>query len=441
MTFILLRKTTLSILCGLALTLSGAENAAQKVSDELLARARRGDVQAQLEAGFAFFKLNNPVRAAFWFSSAAMNGLPEAQYNLARCFADGYGVEKNLHQAMIFFQRAADQKLTAAQIELAKLYLSGIPAAPEANPPRPAVAADEKKAFALLQRLSEQDVVEAKVVFARYLVAKYHEDHEKIIPLLNQAADAGNVQSQIILADYLLSRTDSVRDEKRARDLLQKAAVHDPEALAKLAFAVENGFGAPPDPAAARQLYEQALQQKFSPLPAVRLANYLFTGSHGAVQDIPRAVKLYTAAAESGLPEALYRLGECCRDGIGTERDHGRAFEFFFQAAKADYPPAQYAVGRAFEKGEGTVKDQKAAFYWFNQSAMRQEPRGLLEAGRRYLQGNGVTADPVKAAAYLQYAFANGMNEAAELLEEARQKAAFPAIKEHPLPQFGLKPQ
>ena len=45
------------------------------------------------------------------------------------------------------------------------------------------------------------------------------------------------------------------------------------------------------------------------------------------------------------------------------------------------------------------------------------------------------------SVADLEQALANGMNEAAELLEEARQKAAFPAIKEHPLPQFGLKPQ
>ena len=119
--------------------------------------------------------------------------------------------------------------------------------------------------------------------------------------------------------------------------------------------------------------------------------------------------------------------------------DKANAFELFFQAAKMDHAPAQYELGVCFANGEGTVADQKGAFYWFNQAAMRYEPRALLESGKRYLYGNGTEIDAEKAVAYLEQAYANGMNEAAVLLEEARRKSRISVnIKPQELPKFGL---
>ena len=116
-----------------------------------------------------------------------------------------------------------------------------------------------------------------------------------------------------------------------------------------------------------------------------------------------------------------------------------KAFELFFQAAKADHAPAQYELGECFANGIGTAPDQQGAFYWFNQSAMRYEPRALLEVGKRYLQGNGTTPDAAKAAAYLEQAYANGMTEAAGLLQTARHKMQSEnSVLPQTLPDFGL---
>jgi TPR repeat protein len=406
----------------------------------LLERARSGDAAAHLQMGYNFYQQNNPVRAAYWFSAAARQNLPEAQYNLGRCFMTGYGVEKNQHQAFELFRLAAQQDLPQAELMLTQFYLSGIAPVPGSNPPRPAIPPDEAKAFALLEKLSSAGNADAQTVYAEYLIKKYPEQHKhKIIALLEKSSPQ-LTQAKILLADYLLSRTDDLRDEKRARALLESAAEHSSEALAKLAFAVENGFGAPPDPAQAFKLYKRSLEQSFSPLAAVRLANFYYSGSFGAPQDIPQAIKLYERAAASGVPEALYKLGNCYHSGIGVKSDKFRAFELFFQAAKMNYPPAQYALAQAFESGEGTPEDQNAAFYWYNQAAVRYEPRALLETGRRYLNGKGTIKDPAKAVIFLEQALANGMNEAAPLLREARQSAADPSHHEHTLPEFGLKP-
>ena len=102
--FVLLLK--IIVPCFLAgINLYGAENSVPAGIDQLLLeRARNGEAQARLEAGFAFYRNNNPVRAAYWFGLAAQQGLAEAQYNIGCCYLAGYGVEKNLHTALKFFQ-------------------------------------------------------------------------------------------------------------------------------------------------------------------------------------------------------------------------------------------------------------------------------------------------------------------------------------------------
>ena len=435
-----LRKVAALAVFACAVTLAGADKAAPfGVNANVLERARNGEVQAQLEAGFAFYKSNNPVRAAYWFNSAARLGSAEAQYNMGRCCLAGYGVEKNIHQAFEYFKTASAQGLPPAQLECAKLYLSGIAAVPEHNPPLPSVAPDEKTAFELLEKAIAGSYTPARLVYAAYLIQKYrNKEPQKIIELLNGAVEKGDRTACVMLADFLLSRTDELRNEKLARTLLEKAAPDHPEAMAKLAFAVEHGFGAPPEPAAAFELYKKALQKTFVPLAASRLANYYFSGSYGVTQDISQAIDLYRKAAAAGVAEAITQLGICSQNGIGMKVDKAQAFDLFFQAAKMDYAPAQYALGESFANGSGTIADQQGAFYWFNQAAMRYEPRAMLEVGRRYLHGVGTAPDAEKAAAYLEQAYANGMNEAAELLIQARrQMQTSDSIKPQKVPRFG----
>jgi TPR repeat protein len=424
-----------------ALSLSGAENTPQTIPQQLLNRARQGEAQAQLEAGFVYYKLNNPVLAAYWFNAAASQGVAEAQYNLGRCYMAGYGVEKNLHRALELFKTAALKELPQAELLLSELLLAGIASAPDATPPRAAVAPNEAAALQLLEKLTRQGSAEAMTVHAQYLIKKYPEQQKhRIIELLKTASGKEHLPAMITLADYLLNRTNELRDEKLARQLLQSASAQSREALIKYAFAMENGFGAPPDPAAAAQLYKECLDKEFSPLAAVRMANFYYTGSYGIEQNIAKAFALYTRSAAAGVPEAIYRLGECYRNGIGTAQDQRKAFELLFQAARRDYPLAQYAVGSCLANGEGTPQDESAAFYWFNQAAMRFEPRSMLEVGKRYLYGNGVKKDPVKAAAFLEQALANGMNEAKTLLDKALQEVS--STPETPqLPAFTLAPQ
>lgn len=441
----LLRKVLLTAaFCGVV-PLSGSNKAVENVSDSLLAQARAGDAQAQLAAGFAFFKQGNPVRAAYWFHAAAAQNMPEAEYNLGRCYLDGYGVDKNHHQAMEYLKKAADKGIQPAKLLLARLLLSGIAADPDHKPPLPAVPPDEKAGFKLLQELAATGSDQAYLMYAGHLIKKADPArHTTIVELLQKAIKQGNIDAYSMLGDYLLSAPDDKRDEKAARELFERAAPKSAAAMAKLAYMTENGYGAPPDLDRAFELYKQSLDREFNLLAAVRLAGYYMTGRGAAPLDIPQAVKLYRQAANKGNLEAICRMGECYLNGLGVEQDKTQAFEFFFQAAQKDLAMAQFALAECFARGDGTPQDEQAAFYWYHQSALRYDPRGMLETGRRYLTAQGTERDVKQAIIFLEQAAANGMNQAFVWLEEAQKMPQMPELPQaRPTPsfQFKLAPQ
>lgn len=437
----LLRKVLLTAaFCG-AVYLSGSDKAEKNVSDSLLSQARAGNAQAQLAAGFAFFQQGNPVRAVYWFHAAAAQDLAEAQYNLGRCYLDGYGVNKNHHQAMEYLQKAAAKGIQPAKLLLARLLLTGIAADPEHKPPLPAVQPDEKAALKLLEELAATGSAQAYLLHAGHLIKKAEPgSHTKIVELLQKAIQLGDTDACSMLGDYLLNAPPERRDEKTARKLFEKASAKSAAAMAKLAYMTENGYGSPPDLDKAFELYKNSMSKDFTALAAVRLANYYMTGRGAAPMDIPQAVKLYTLAAEQGNYEAIYHLGECYLNGIGVEQDKKQAFDLLFKAAQADLAMAQFAAAECFARGDGTPQDQQAAFHWYRQSALRYDPRGLLETGRRYLYGQGTDRDIKQAITFLEQAAANGMKQAAELLEEARQMPQTPELPQaRPLPAFQFK--
>ena len=64
-------------------------------------------------------------QAIYWFQKAADAGNSAAQKNLAICYFNGYGVEKDVEKAIYWWQKAADAGNSAAQKNLAFCYLKG----------------------------------------------------------------------------------------------------------------------------------------------------------------------------------------------------------------------------------------------------------------------------------------------------------------------------
>lgn len=119
--------------------------------------AAKGDADAQNKLGICYklglANFDKDFReAAKWFTKAAIQGFPKAQYNLGCCYLNGQGVTQNSEFAVEWFIKAADQGFAAAQYELGFLYENG-----------KCIKRNNKKAFELYSRAADMEYIPAFV--------------------------------------------------------------------------------------------------------------------------------------------------------------------------------------------------------------------------------------------------------------------------------------
>ncbi|MDK9704396.1 MAG: sel1 repeat family protein [Sulfuritalea sp.] len=114
---------------------------------------------------------------------------------------------------------------------------------------------------------------------------------------------------------------------------------------------------------------------------AQTLLAYLLMSGQGGPVDVPRAVRLYTVAAERGDTDAQNNLGEI------------------------------------HETGRGVAKNLDEAMRWYELAAQRGLGSAQFNAGRLWAIGVGEKKDPAKARAYLVQAEGNGVSQARQVLE------------------------
>lgn len=110
-----------------------------------------------------------------------------------------------------------------------------------------------------------------------------------------------------------------------------------------------------------------------------------------------RSAGLFKLAAESGLPEAQYRLGRALERG-GGERAGERASGDKLGAAAAGHPVADPAA------------DPAAAVAWLRRAGEQGHTRALLDLGDMFSEGDvsGVAADGARAAFFWRKAAGQG---------------------------------
>lgn len=106
--------------------------------EQLLALAEQGDTRSML--GLAYIRLNpnqdrfDPAEAVSYLQRAADAGSPEAQFELAKLYERGTGVEADPARALALYQAAAEQDFADAINDLGFLHYQGglgLPANPQ----------------------------------------------------------------------------------------------------------------------------------------------------------------------------------------------------------------------------------------------------------------------------------------------------------------------
>jgi TPR repeat protein len=96
---------------------------------ELLGKAQAGDVQAQVDLGYAFAYgkgvEQNQEQSAYWSREAAEQGNANGLYNLGGNYREGKGVAKDPQKAVVMIREAAEKGFAIAQDEIAVMLCRG----------------------------------------------------------------------------------------------------------------------------------------------------------------------------------------------------------------------------------------------------------------------------------------------------------------------------
>lgn len=379
-----------------------AEAQAPAATQQLIAKATKGDASAQLALSELYAEgrgglLPNNAAALKWLRAAAQGGNATAQYRLGHRIAN-YDAGEGATGAAEWFKKAAAQKVPEAFFGLGMLYFTG-----------QEVEKSPVEALKWFRGASDLGHIEAteKIGFI-YLHGEegVPKDVKESLRWFTEAANRGHTPSmnaiaQIVLArgperDPALARTWLARSielgnprAKRALEALD-AAENDAKLVAQIPPSVTGKT---------RDLFMSALRGNAE--AQFKLGGIYSTGNaEGLPKDPAEKVKWYRLAGEQGHPYAQGNLGHLLREGDGVPRDDVEGFYWTKRAAEQQDVYA-HSLGMLYRDGTGTAKNTAEAAKWFKVAAERNHNGSRIELATLLLAGDGVAKNEAEAVALL----------------------------------------
>lgn len=364
----LLRAALAALIVILASQTAVAQSA--RTLEDLSARAEEGVAEAQFSLGMRFQTgegvLQNHARAAEWFFRAAEQGHAPAQNQLGRYYHSGLGVPRDRATALRWLEAAAATGTADFVFDLASVLESG----PEGQ-------VDAARAAALYMQAASAGHLEATVS----LGVLYQNgigvpaDPEQARVLYEAAAQQGHARALNNLGLLYVRGNGVEQDYARAVALFTEASERGlGEAMTNLGVMYANGFGVPVDEARAEELYRMGGRSGGDPVapadpslaydprlaapdtseagltrlrrgvaagdPVARFQAAWLMLSREALSpgEQVEGARLMQAAAEAGLPPAMFNLALLYFEGRGVHQDYVLSRMWLLRAAHAGQP-------------------------------------------------------------------------------------------------------
>ena len=277
----------------------------QKVSfsQELLKKAEVGDSKAQLQLAGCYSEgrgIEKDLRLAFeWANKSANQNYPLAQAILGQIYHFGEGVDKNDTKAFEWFQKAAENGCSVGQYNLACAYFSGR-----------GTKANDKEAFRWMKKASEDSKGEAYGI-ANYRLAQMYlnewgvkKEFNKGFEYAKKAANSGSAEANYLVGDLYHS-----------------------------------GKGCDKNYDQATKYYLIAADKKYEPAFCA-LGNCDLKEQHSGTKR-ENAFRWFQKAAEAGCAYGTYSLGYCYENGIGVPKNINTSKKLYLEAAKKGWEEAR----------------------------------------------------------------------------------------------------
>ena len=271
---------------------------------------------------------------------------------------------------------------------------------------------------------------------ALYMMATYFSQGYGVQPINNQKAiayfkksyKAGYAVAGYDVADSLPDGSpeqDEIRNHAKD-NILELASEGDAFAQTNAAWGYENGYGTTADDYEAVEWYLKAAEQGLAEAQ-YKLGDMYYDMYYGddVEQSYEKAVEWYLKAAEQGLAEAQYTLGDMYFYGRGVEQSDEEAAEWVLKAAEQGLAEAQCKLGDMYYYGcwdmyyydmfyYGDVVEQsyEKAAEWYLKAAEQGLARAQCKLGFMYETGRGVEQSYEKAAEWYLKAAEQGLAEA-----------------------------
>ena len=232
---------------------------------------------------------------------AAELGDPWAQVYYGEWLRTGFGMEKNVTEAVKWFRRSAELNCPDAFYQLGICYENGEGVAVDLN--------------------------EAEAWYRKALVAGYGPSAQNDLDRIAWLRSTGAVVTSYAANS---TRPDAVPRVSEADRLLQEA--QDLYLRQDFAASMEN----------LRRSAELG-----NPWAQAYCGEWLMAGGFGVEKDASEAVKWFRRSAELNCPEAFYQLGICYENGEGVAADPDEAEAWYRKALDAGFgPPARESLDR-----------------------------------------------------------------------------------------------
>ncbi|WP_461428794.1 tetratricopeptide repeat protein [Gymnodinialimonas sp.] len=200
-------------------------------------------------------------------------------------------------------------------------------------------------------------------------------------------------------ADFALSMAIAAGLHAQAAErLLPRVEDGEAKAQYQLATLLMTGGGTlPARPAEARELFEKAIEQDYTPA-ATNLGFMLMNGT-GGDKDFARAAELFRVEAELGDPIAQNNLGALYAvGGHGLDVDREQAKSWYLKAAELDHPPAQNSLCTMLAEDSGDdAKAYRKAMNWCEKSAEAGFPPAQANLSILLSRAPGFQRDVIEA--------------------------------------------
>lgn len=367
------------------------------IDEKIIRKAEEGDGEALLALANAYYDGEDGyknISKSYGLYRKILAWEPDNCFVLNRignCFANGFGVVKNVDAAMKYYKKAADLGYAAAQYN----YADGL------------LQAGDPRCIQWFEKAYENG--DADAPFSIALIYKEGKivppDNAKVMEYYQKAADKGNKDAMNDLAFAYEEGKLVPKDMGRGIMLMKKAAeAGSGTAANNVSIAYAQGEGVERNMDAALEWAVKAAGLGNSGQLMWFAISY-FSGQNGFGEDRKKALELFRIAAEGGDLYAMKNVGLCYDKGYGTEINKLDAVCWYEKAARKGMEEAFILLEDLYVRIYGTEGDRKY-IRLLEETAHEGYYLAMVMLHQCYLSGKHVEKDPATAMEYLEDAVA-----------------------------------